>query len=207
VHRLVCVIASLVVRYRRARGAERAQLKWFAYVGLAVVPTLLVGIVTGGATSGPLAIFTNVAWVIAIGGLALLPVTIGIAVLRYRLYEIDRLVSRTISWAAVSAVVGGLFVAVILALQAGLAPVTKSNDLAVVGSTLLVFALFAPIRRRVQRLVDRRFNRSRYDAERTVVAFAERLRDEVDLEALRAEILSTVSAAVEPSSVSLWLRD
>jgi hypothetical protein len=116
-------------------------------------------------------------------------------------------ISRTISWASVTLILGSLFVAVILVAQALLAPVTQSNELAVAGSTLLVFALFQPIRRRVQRLVDRRFNRARYDAERTVAEFAARLRDEVDLEQLRTEILATVSATVEPSSVSLWLRE
>src|SRR5450631_716908 len=136
-----------------------------------------------------------------------MPVAIGLAVLCYRLYEIDRVISRTISWATVTVILGSLFVAVILVAQALLAPVTGSNELAVAGSTLLVFALFAPLRRRVQRLVDRRFNRSRYDAERTVAAFAARLADEVDLDQLRAEILATVAATVEPSSVSLWLRE
>jgi hypothetical protein len=136
-----------------------------------------------------------------------MPVAIGLAVLCYRLYEIDRVISRTISWASVTLILGSLFVAVILVAQALLAPVTQSNELAVAGSTLLVFALFQPIRRRVQRLVDRRFNRSRYDAERTVAEFAARLRDEVDLEHLRTEILATVAATVEPSSVSLWLRE
>jgi hypothetical protein len=204
---LVCVVASLVVRYRRAQGVERAQLKWFAYVGLGVVPTLLVAIVTGGATSGPLAVLTNVAWATAIGGLTLLPITIGIAVLRYRLYEIDRIVSRTISWVILTVLVAALFVTFILVFQAILAPLTGSNELAVAGSTLVAFGLFQPIRRRVQRFVDRRFNRTRYDAERTVAAFANRLRDEVDLDQLRAEILATVSAAVEPSAVALWLRE
>ena len=204
---LACVFASLVVRYRRAQGAERAQLKWFAYVGLVVVPTLLLAIVTGGATSGPLAIFTNVAWGVAIGGLTLLPIAIGIAVLRYHLYEIDRIVSRTIAYGVVTAILAFLFVVVVLAAQAVLGPVTGSNELAVAGSTLLVFALFQPIRRRVQRFVDRRFNRARYDAERTISAFAGRLRAEVDLEQLRAEILATVAQTVEPSSVSLWLRE
>jgi hypothetical protein len=136
-----------------------------------------------------------------------MPVAIGLAVLCYRLYEIDRVISRTISWASVTLILGSLFVAVILVAQALLAPVTQSNELAVAGSTLLVFALFQPIRRRVQRLVDRRFNRARYDSERTVAEFAARLRDEVDLEQLRTEILATVSATVEPSSVSLWLRE
>ena len=101
---------------------------------------------------------------------------------------------------------GGLFVGGILVFGAALAPLTGSNELAVAGSTLLVFAVFQPLRRRVQRLVDRRFNRARYDAERTVAVFATRLSDEVDFERLRAEILATVAATVEPTSVSLWLR-
>jgi hypothetical protein len=140
-------------------------------------------------------------------GFALLPVAVGIAILRYKLYEIDRLISRTISYGVLTAIVAGLFVGFILVFQAVLAPVTRSNQLAVAGSTLLAAALFQPIRRWVQRLVDRRFNRSRYDAERTVAEFAARLRDEVDLELPRVAIISTVSAAVEPSSVSLWLRE
>ena len=202
----VCVIASLVVRYRRALGVERAQLKWFAYVGLVVVPLLLLGIVTSGAPE-PLATLSELVWVGAIAGLALLPFTIGIAVLRYHLYEIDRLISRTISWAVISVLIVGLFAGVVLALQALLASFLRSNELAVAASTLLVFSLFQPLRHQVQRLVDRRFNRARYDADRTISAFAGRLRDEVDLEQLRAEILATVNHTVEPSSASLWLRE
>ncbi len=204
---LVGAIASLVGRYRRAHGVERAQLKWFAYVGLIVVPALLVAILGTSLPPGPFATIAELAWVIAVGALALLPVTIGIAVLRYRLYDIDRLVSRTISWAVVTVILGACFVAIILVSQALLAPVTGSNVLAVAGSTLVVAALFQPIRRRVQRLVDRRFNRAGYDADRTIGLFAGRLRDEVDLEQLRTEILATVVRTVEPSSVSLWLRE
>ncbi|HLY50910.1 MAG TPA: hypothetical protein VKR21_17100 [Solirubrobacteraceae bacterium] len=203
----ICVIASLVVRYRRAQGVERAQIKWFAHVGLVVVPLLVLGIMTGSVSSGPLAAISELAWLCAIAGLALLPVTIGIAVLRYHLYEIDRLISRTISWALISVLVVGLFAGCVLALQALMAPYLRSNELAVAGSTLLVFGLFQPIRRRVQALVDRRFNRARYDAEATVAAFASRLRDEVDLDQLQAEVLATVRQTVEPSSVSLWLRE
>jgi len=198
--------ASLVIRYRRASGIERQQLKWFVFVGSIAIMALVVAGLFLGSTVGPLATIDNFAWLIGIGGVALMPVAIGIAVLRYRLYEIDRLISRTIAWAVLTAIVGGLFVGFILVFQAALAPVTGSNELAVAGSTLLVAALFQPIRRRVQRLVDRRFNRARYDAERTLAAFAERLRDEVDPEQLRAEILATVAQTVEPTSVSLWLR-
>jgi hypothetical protein len=204
---LVLGLGSLVLRYRRAVGIERQQLKWFAFVGSIAVVAFIVAATDLGSTTGPLATLDNLAWLTGFGALALLPVAIGVAVLRYRLYEIDRLISRSISWAVLSAIVGGLFVGLILALQAVLAPVTGSNDLAVAGSTLFVFGLFAPIRRRVQHVVDRRFNRSRYDAEATVSAFAARLRDEVDLDALKREILATVTRAVEPRSASIWLRD
>jgi hypothetical protein len=199
-------VASLVIRYRRAVGVERAQLKWFAAAIAVSVPAFLVSTFLYQAPGAAGAV-GNVAGAVADLGFALLPVAIGLAVLRYRLYEIDRLISRSISWAALSAIVGGLFVGLILALQAVLAPVTGSNELAVAGSTLLVFGLFAPIRRRVQRVVDRRFNRSRYDAEQTVAAFAGRLRDQVDLDALQLEILATVTRAVEPTTVALWLRE
>jgi hypothetical protein len=200
----VAGVISMFLRFGRARGVERAQLRWLVWSMAFIFVGFIVGLVGDG-------IFVN-----GLGGLVWIPaeiafplpaIAVGAAVLRYKLYEIDRVISRTISWAVVTLILGGLFVALILALQALLAPVTQSNELAVAGSTLLVFALFQPLRRRVQRLVDRRFNRSRYDAERTVAAFAERLRDEVDLEQLRAEILATVAATVEPTSVSLWLRN
>ncbi len=204
---LVLGLGSLVIRYRRAAGIERQQLKWFVFVGSIAILAFVVAAFDLGNTVGPLATLDNIAWLTGFTGLALMPMAIGIAVLRYRLYEIDRVISRTISWTLTSGFVVGLFVSVVLVLQAILAPVTGSNELAVAGSTLLVAALFQPLRRRIQRLVDRRFNRARYDAERTIAAFAARLRDEVDFEALRAEILATVTATVEPSSVSLWLRE
>jgi hypothetical protein len=203
---LVCVIASLLLRYRRARGVERAQIKWFAVAGVGVILAFLVAILTGGFTTGPLAIVANVAWIAALLGMAVVPLAIGIAVLRYRLYEIDRLISRSIGWGTLTVVLGAVFVGLVLALQAVLAPFTGSNELAVAGSTLLVFSLFQPLRRRVQALVDRRFNRSRYDAEEAVAAFTERLRDEVDLDTLQGSLLTIVEATLEPTTVSLWLR-
>jgi hypothetical protein len=201
---------TLVVRYRRATGVEREQLTWLAWAVclfcLAVIVALLLDAASNsnGNAVGTLA---NDVWLLVFVAITLMPVAIGIAVLRYHLFEIDRLVSRTISWAIVTAIVGGVFVGFILVFQAVFAPLVQSNELAVAGSTLLAFGLFQPIRRRVQRLVDRRFNRSRHDAEQTMVAFADRLRDQVDLEQLRTEILATVTAAVEPTSVSLWLRE
>ncbi len=194
----------MFVRLRRARGVERAQLRWLVWSMAFIVVGFIVGLVGDS-------IFVNglggAVWLPAIVAFCLPPVAIGIAILRYRLYEIDRIISRTISYGVVTLVLASLFVIVVLAAQAVLGPLTGSSTIAVAGSTLLVATLFQPIRRRVQRLVDRRFNRNRYDADRTVAAFAGRLRDEVDLEALRAEILATVSEAVEPSAVSLWLRE
>jgi hypothetical protein len=204
---LVCVIASLLLRYRRAHGVERAQIKWFAVAGVGVILAFLVAILTGGFTTGPLAIVANVAWIAALLGMAVVPLAIGIAVLRYRLYEIDRLISRSIGWGTLTVILGAVFVGLVLALQAVLAPFTGSNELAVAGSTLLVFSLFQPLRRRVQTLVDRRFNRSRYDAQEAVAAFSERLRDEVDLETLQGSLLTIVEATLEPTTSGLWLRE
>ena len=135
------------------------------------------------------------------------PLAIGIAVVRYRLYEIDRIISRTIGWALVTGLLVAVFIGGVLALQALLADFTQGQTLAVAASTLVAFALFQPVRRRVQRAVDRRFDRARYDGERTAAAFAERLRDEVDLVTLAAELQGTVGAAVRPTISSLWLRE
>jgi hypothetical protein len=198
--------ASLIVRYRRASGVGRAQLKWFAAIAALIGLSFAVALTASGATGSPLAAVSNAAWLLLFVGLSLLPVAIGIAILRYRLYEIDRLVSRTIGWALVSAIIGGLFVGSILVLQVVLSPVTRSNTIAVAGSTLVVFGLFQPLRRRVQRIVDRRFNRDRVDADRIVAAFAGRLRNEVDLGQLGTQITSTVAGTVQPVSVGLWLR-
>ena len=203
---LPAIAWSVANRYRRGSSLERQQLKWFVAAVALLVPPLLVGLLLSGTYTGVLDVVSTVAWQLVFIGLILLPLAIGIAVLRYRLYEIDRLISRTIAYGLLTLLLGTLFVAVILALQALVAPFTGSNELAVAGSTLLVAALFQPLRRRVQRLVDRRFNRSRYDAERTIAALAVRLRDEVDLDAVRADLLATVDAALEPASASLWLR-
>jgi hypothetical protein len=137
----------------------------------------------------------------------LVPIAIGIAVLRYRLYEIDRLISRTIGWALVTALLIGAFLLLVLASTELLRPLTGGNTLAVAGSTLIVAALFAPLRGRVQRAVDRRFDRARYDGERLLAAFGLRVRDEVDLETIRADVLATVDAAVRPAHAGLWLRE
>ena len=201
--------ASILSRYRRAGGAERQQLKWLAFAVSFYAAAFIGGLALDGIgnTSGSVpGTFAYYGWLVVGGAVGLLPVAIGIAVLRHRLYEIDRLISRTIGWGVLTVILGGTFVAIVLAVQAVLGPLTGSNTLAVAASTLLVATLFQPVRRRVQRLVDRRFNRARFDAERTVAAFAERLRAEVDLEQLGTEITAAVAETVQPTSASLWLR-
>jgi hypothetical protein len=193
-------IGSLVLRYRRGSETTRRQIKWFAAAAGFTIAAFLLAV----AGPGPLA---DVGWVLGLFGVVLMPVAIGIGILRYRLYEIDRIISRTIGWAIVTGTLVATFAAVVVGLQSVLAPVTESNTLAVAGSTLVVFALFQPVRRRVQRGVDRRFNRSRYDAQKTVDAFAGRLRDGVDLEAVTDDLRSTTSTSVSPRHVGFWLRN
>ena len=191
-------IAAVIVRFRRGSPIERNQLKWFS----SVLVLALVLLLTTFLVRAP---YDQMAWAIASLSIGLIPIAIGIAVLRYRLYEIDRIISRTIGWAMVTGLLVLAFALLVLGLQAILEPLTDGNTLAVAGSTLVVALLFNPLRARVQRAVDRRFDRSRYDGERTLAAFGERLRDEVDLGIIRADVLATVDASVRPTSVGLWL--
>jgi hypothetical protein len=194
-------IASAWVRYRHGDALERTQLRWFGAAAGLTVSLLVLALVLGQGEVGQLA------WLAAIISLTLIPIAIGIAVLRYRLYEIDRIISRTIGWAIVTGLLVGAFVVLVVGLTSALAPLIGNSTLPVAGATLVVAALFAPLRGRVQRSVDRRFDRSRYDGERLLAAFGERLRDEVDLVAIRSDVLATVDAAVRPASVGLWLRE
>jgi hypothetical protein len=195
---LLLAIAAVIVRFRRSRGVERAQLKWFVAATVATGTFLLLSDADGSTQT----IFDLIApW-----SLSLPPIAVGIAILRYRLYGIDRLISRTVSWAIVTAVLVSTFAAVVVALQAILARFTEGETLAVAGSTLVAFALFQPLRRRVQAVVDRRFDRASYDAQRTVEGFAAGLRDEFDLERLGGELGAVVGQALAPTSVGVWLR-
>jgi hypothetical protein len=193
-------VAALLVRSRRSRGVERQQLKWLL---VAMVPAaILLPLSLQPAVSAAFPLIGT----LSVATLPLAALAVAVAVLRYRLYDIDRILSRTIGWALVSLILASVFVGVIIGLQAILAPVTENNTLAVAASTLLAAALFQPLRVRVQRTVDRRFNRSRVDAQRTIDTFGTRLRDEVDLAALQRQLLETVEGAVNPDRTALWIR-
>ncbi|WP_052667282.1 hypothetical protein [Nitriliruptor alkaliphilus] len=197
-----CVIASVVAlvrRLRRSRGIERLQLRWLAAAGVAAVLSWLIAILLS------VLVGDDVAVVVAVAGFSLVPIAIGVAVARYRLFEIDRLISRTVTYAAVVAVLAAVYVAGVLVLGTLL---PRQSDLGVAASTLAVAALFLPLRRRVQQAVERRFNRSRYDAERELERFAGRLRDELDLDldSLTDDLLGVVATTVQPSRAGLWIR-
>ncbi len=196
---LPLVIASAVVRYRRGTAIERAQLRWFGSTAALSVAALSVATLT----SNPVAI---VAFVIAMVGVGLLPIAIGLAILRYRLWDIDRIISRSVAYLLITGLLAALFAGLVLALQTVLSSVTGASTLAVAASTLAVFALFQPLRRRVQRLVDRRFNRSKVDAEATLSALSAQLRDETDMTRVGDEIEGAVRRALAPSRLALWTR-
>lgn len=200
---LLAAVTSTVVRYRRAEPTERQQLKWIAAAGVLVAIGLVAFVLTGqeagrSSLARPVQIFLILAVVTV-------PMAAGIAVLRYRLYGIDRIITRTLSYAIITTVLGGVFtlVALMPTLVAGSG---DSPDWLIAVATLLVFAFFRPLRRRVQRVVDRRFNRARYDAAQTIEAFSARLREQTDLDSLRTELTAVVGQTMQPTHVSLWLR-
>jgi len=197
----VVILAHQAARYRRASGDERARLKWLVW---GAVVFMLAGAVTvlAGTLDPNASTVVQVAEAIALVALNAFPLSIGVAILKYRLYEIDRVISRTLAYAIVTGLLVGCYIGVV-ALGTDLLPLRGSVAVAV--STLAVAALFNPVRRRVQRIVDRRFNRARYDADRTVSAFAARLQDAVDPAAVEADLLSAVQHSLEPAHASLWL--
>jgi hypothetical protein len=205
--------ASLVVRFRRSRGQERQQLKWLAYAA-AMLGSGLLGI-------GLVDILEQLGWIraqftrplrIVLGGVAILgvtslPVTAGIAILRYRLYEIDRIINRTLVYGLLTALLAAVYAGLVLALgqlSGGIG--TELPSWAVAGATLAVAALFQPGRRRIQTVVDRRFNRRRYNTAKTIQAFAARLREQIDLDTLSTELVAVIDQTMEPTRVSLWLQ-
>ena len=195
-------IIRQVLSWRRSSGERRQQLKWLASGAAVTIASvvLAVAFATSGPISGVKEWLDNLAWF----GLAALPVSMGVAILRYRLYEIDRIISRTLAYAVVTGLLVAAYAGLVLLSTRVLA---VSSSVAVAASTLAAAAAFSPLRRRVQRVVDRRFNRARYDADVTVAAFAARLKDEVDLESVRADLASVVNRTLEPAQLSIWLRD
>jgi hypothetical protein len=196
----VCWLASLAAQalsYRRSSGERRQQLKWLL-TGSAIGGVCFAVSLTSGGSSGFLHILSIIA---IVGGLAL-PLSIGVAILKYRLFDIDRIISRTLAYAIVTGLLVGVYAGVVL-LATRVLPF--SSSVAVAASTLAAAALFNPLRRWVQRAVDRRFNRARYDADRTVAAFAARLAGAVDLDTVQADLAGVVHQALEPAHVSVWI--
>jgi MFS family permease len=201
--------ASLVKRLRRSRGAERQQLKWFAFVvaGMATGLVLAGLAVATGEDDGVLLVIGSVGWMSMLFFMGIgIPAATGIAVLRHRLYDIDLVIRRTVVYAALSATLLASYLGLVLLLGLALSPLTEESDLAIAGSTLAVAALFRPLRARIQDAVDRRFYRRRYDTARTVEAFSARLRDQVELAAVEHELRTVAAQTMQPAHLTLWLR-
>jgi hypothetical protein len=186
-------VGHQVLGWRRAMGERRQQLKWLA-CGAAI--TLFVGLL-GSALSSAVA-----ASRLLEVGVTAMPIAIGVGILKYRLYDIDRIISRTLAYAIVTGLLVGVYAGLVLLATHVL---SFHSTVAVAASTLAAAALFTPLRRRVQHAVDRRFNRARYDADQTVAAFADRLKDAVDLDSVRTDLTGVVHRALEPGHVSVWL--
>ena len=197
---IVGSVTSLILRFRRAHGEQRQQMKWLAFAGavagtFVIVFTVLYEVVGEAVANAAIML-----------GVLSLPLAAGMAILRYRLYDIDVLINRTIVYGALTATLAAAYLGCVLLLQLLLGGITGDSSLAVAGSTLAVAALFRPARARIQDVVDRRFYRRKYDAQRTLEAFSARLRDQVDLGTLNAELSSVVHETLQPAHVSVWLR-
>jgi hypothetical protein len=200
---LILSVISLVLRFRRSKGDERQQIKWFALGGVFVGAVFAVAPLLW-STPG----LGDLLWPILFAlALASIPLTVGIAILKYRLYDIDIIIRRTLIYGALTSVLALLYFGSVIALETLLRPLTGQghNDLVVVASTLLIAALFTPLRTRIQRFIDRRFYRRKYDVARTLEAFSTALRDEVDLDALAGRLVEVVDETMQPAHVSVWL--
>ena len=197
-------LASVVVRLRRSRGREHLQVKWVAYAAvlttLSFATSFLVSLFPSGQT------VADFFFLVGVLGFTGIPVAAGIAILRYRLYEIDLLINRTLVYGSLTVMLVAVYAGTIVIFQGSLRALTgQESQLAIVASTLAVAALFAPLRRRVQSFIDRRFYRRKYDAERTLETFSAKLRDDIDLEALNVELAGVIRETMQPAHVSLWL--
>jgi hypothetical protein len=196
----LAALASLVARFRRSRGVERQQLKWLAFTGALMVVGFSVATTTGSG------VVSDVFFVLGIAALVLMPIAVAIAILRYRLYEIDRVISKTLVYAVLTVILGAAYAGLVIGGQALFSSFAGGSHLAIAVSTLVVAGLFLPLRSRVQGLVDRRFYRRRYDAQRTLEAFGTRLRDELDLETLAGDLRGVVTETMQPAHATVWLR-
>ncbi|MEK6721797.1 MAG: hypothetical protein AABZ33_14175 [Chloroflexota bacterium] len=197
----ILAFVGLIRRYIRGSSVVRAQIRWFgAAIGTSIALLVLMFLTTGNGA------LNDTVWRAWILSPLLAPLAIGVAIMRYRLYEIDRIVSRTISYGVISATLLVIYAGLILILQGPLGAITGGDTVAVAASTLVAAALFQPVRRRTQAAVDHRFNRARYDSERTLDALAARLRDEMDLPIVSSAVVDAVVQSVEPTAASLWLR-
>ena len=193
---ILAAALHLVLRFRRARGEERQQLKWVAYGAGLMAATAVVGYATGFDDDSLFLVVVNTVGILA------LPVTTGVAVLKYRLYDIDLIINRTLVYLVLTAALGLSY----FALVAGISSVAGESSLTVAGATLAVSALFQPLRRRIQAFIDRRFYRSKYNAEQTLADFSAKLRDDIDLDHLTTEMAAVVHDTLQPAHFSLWLR-
>ncbi|MDQ3182584.1 MAG: hypothetical protein M3Q62_03385 [Actinomycetota bacterium] len=197
---VVAVILSLILRFYFSRGEERLQLKWFTYATTVGISTPLL---LSSLAPAAFEVLGRLLWTL---GFLSIPVSAGVAILKYRLYDIDRIINRTLVYAPLTAMLVALYVGGVVGLQYAFRALTGSgSQLAIVASTLLIAALFNPMRRRVQNFIDHLFYRRQYDAAKTLEAFSAKLRDETDLEQLNADLLSTVRETMQPEHVSLWL--
>ena len=193
-------VASVVVRFRHAGYIQRQQIKWLATAGAVVVAALVF------RAASETTVDSNVTNAVLLSAVLGIPVSIAIAILRHRLYDIDVVINRALVYGVLTATLAGSYLGAVLLLQLALSPVTESSSLAIAASTLAVAALFRPVRKRIQSVVDRRFFRSKYDAARTLEQFGAHLRDEVDLETLGDELRAVVAQTMQPAHVTLWLR-
>ena len=210
---MVASVLSLVMRYRRSRGEERQQIKWIAFAASFVGFMYLIAMVcafifpSGAWFQAGSPLWLDLLGYAALISFTLVPIAVGFAVLRYRLYEIDIIINRTLVYGSLTISLALVYVGLVVSLQYVFRALTGGDSqLAIVASTLAIAALFNPLRRRIQTLIDRRFYRKNYDARRTLEAFSARLRDETNLEQLNVELLSVLGATMQPEHVSLWLK-
>jgi len=197
-------VASLIVRFRHARGLERQQLKWFVFAATIGVATIIGGFLLFPAQMSGGGILGNLLFAAAPSGLA---VAAAVAILRYRLYDIDIIIRRTLIYSTLILTLGLVYIGCILLSRTLVAPLIGGSEITIVASTLAIAALFNPLRKRIQTIIDKRFYRRKYDAAKVLAAFGTTVRDETDLERLTAEVLRVVDETVQPEFVGLWLRD